>query len=33
VDGQGKLIGHAKYLGQLCIEMQELANAVVSNAL
>ena len=33
VDGQGNLIGHAKYLGQLCIEMQELANAVASKAL
>ena len=28
VDGQGKVVGHAKYLGQLCIEIQELANAI-----
>ena len=30
VDGQGRVVGHAKYLGQLCIEIQELVNAVAS---
>lgn len=32
VDGQGKVVGHAKYLGQLCVEMQELANAVAARS-
>jgi hypothetical protein len=32
VDGQGKLIGHAKYLGQLCTEIQELVNAVAAKS-
>jgi hypothetical protein len=30
VDDQGKVIGHAKYLGLLCIEIQELANAIAA---
>jgi hypothetical protein len=32
IDSQGKVIGHAKYLGQLCIEIQELANTVASKS-
>jgi hypothetical protein len=32
VDSGGKLIGHAKYLGQLCIEIQELANEIVARS-
>ena len=32
IDSQGKLIGHAKYLGQLCIEMQDLAHTVASRS-
>jgi hypothetical protein len=28
VDNKGKVIGHAKYLGQLCVEIQEMANAI-----
>lgn len=32
VDGQGKLIGHAKYQGQLCVEIQELAKAAASES-
>jgi hypothetical protein len=31
VDIQGRVIGHAKYLGQLCIEIQELADSVASS--
>jgi hypothetical protein len=30
IDRDGKVIGHAKYLGQLCVEIQELANAIAS---
>jgi len=30
IDGQGKVVGHAKYQGQLCVELQELANAVAA---
>jgi hypothetical protein len=30
IDSQGKVTGHAKYLGRLCIEIQELANAIAS---
>ena len=30
IASNGKVVGHAKYLGQLCIEIQELANAAAS---
>jgi len=30
IASNGKVIGHAKYLGQLCIELQGLANAAAS---
>lgn len=32
IDDHGKVVGHAKYLGQLCVDIQELANAIATKS-
>jgi len=32
IDGDGKVIGHAKYLGQLCIEILELVKEITARS-
>jgi hypothetical protein len=32
VDADGRIVGHAKYLGQLCIELMELAKEIAAES-